>query len=155
MLQTRRTWGSVLLLLLVAGCGPALPEGAKPTKPIAVKVTYKGAPVEKAIVTFITGDTAATGITDAAGVAKMKTYFDGDGSILGTHKVIVTKTEVEGGGNEAATDSTEYDPAAAEAAAPPPVKHLVPQKYGSPVTTDLTVEVSDSSPAEVTLDLKD
>jgi hypothetical protein len=155
MLQTRRMWGAVLLLVIAAGCGPSLPEGAKPTKPITAKVTYKGAPVEKAIVTFITGDAAATGITDAAGVAKMKTYVEGDGSVLGTHKVIVTKTEIEGGGNEAATDSAEYDPAGAEGKAPPPIKYLVPQKYGSPVTTDLTVEVSDSSPAEVTFDLKD
>jgi hypothetical protein len=148
-------WGTVLLLVIAAGCGPSLPEGAKPTKPVTVKVTYKGAPVEKAIVTFITGDAAATGITDAAGVAKMKTYVEGDGSVLGTHKVIVTKTEIQGGGNEADTESADYDPAGAEGKPPPALTYLVPQKYSSPATTDLTVEVSESSPAEVTFDLKD
>jgi hypothetical protein len=120
-----------------------------------VKVTYKGAPVEGALITFVeTGDPPAPafGRTDAQGVAKMKTYVEGDGAVVGRHDVIVSKTETMGG-TTADQDSPEYDPNAAEA--PTTVKYLIPQKYESKLTSGLTAEVTESGPNEFKFDLTD
>jgi hypothetical protein len=145
----------VLILVLTAclpGCGPKLPPGARPTKKVAVTVLYKGAPVEGAAVTFVNqdGDPApANGLTDAQGKAKLKTYVDGDGAVLGPHKVIINKSVAEGGQN-LDVDDPKYDPNAP----PPTVKYLVPEKY-SRLGNGLTATVTDSGPNDFTFDLKD
>src|SRR4029079_7191848 len=75
---------SCVSLLFISGCSRSkLPPNARPTAPVKVTVTYKGAPVADAIVTFICqeGDPSpANGKTDAQGVAKMKTYLEDDGA---------------------------------------------------------------------------
>ena len=155
-LSAPRCW-LVVLALAAFGCQPSgLPEGARPTKPVTVKVTYKGAPVEGALITFVdTGDPPAPafGKTDAQGVAKMKTYVEGDGAVVGTHQVAITKTETTGGAPTVDQDSPQYDPNAIDT--PTTVKHLIPQKYESKVTSGLTAEVEDSGPNEFTFDLTD
>jgi hypothetical protein len=147
----------ILITVVAVGCaGSNLPEGARPTTPVTVTVTYKGAPVEGATVTFITqGDPPAPayGRTDAQGVAKMKTYIEGDGAVTGTHKVTIIKSETVGGAPAVDQDSPDYDPEAAYA--PSTVKHHIPQKYGSPATSGLTVDVKDGGPNEVKFDLMD
>jgi hypothetical protein len=89
-----------LLLLVLPACGPKLPPGARPTKKTTVTVTYKGQPVEGAVVTFADQSAEpanANGITDAQGKAVMKTYTEGDGAVVGTHKVYISKSVAEGG----------------------------------------------------------
>src|SRR5580765_2001663 len=89
---------ALLLAVLLSGCGPKPPAGAKPTKKVTVTVTYKGAPVEGAVVTFVNQDPpSANGRTDAQGKARLKTYIDGDGATLGSHKVMIEKSIAEGG----------------------------------------------------------
>src|SRR4051812_17104774 len=131
----------VLLAALLSGCRAKLPTGAKPTKKVTVTVTYKGAPVEGAMVTFVNqdGPPTANGRTDAQGKARLKTYIDGDGATLGTHKVMIEKSEAVGG-QSLSTDDPKYDPNAP----PPTVKYLVPQKYSSIATSGLTAEVKDN-----------
>lgn len=143
----------VLSLILVSGCSKAKRPGQLPTKPVAVVVMYKGSPVEGATVTFIdtSGTAPAYGRTDASGRAKMKTYEEGDGAILGTHKVTVAKVEVDTK-PVADQDSADYNP---NDLTPTAIKNVIPQKYASPASTDLSVEISESSPAELTLELKD
>jgi len=139
--------------LLLAGCqGDGRPPGAKPTKPVTVTVTYKGAPVPGATVAFVEAGESpipSYGLTDAQGVAKMKTSY-ADGAVVGTHQVTITKTQTEGG-PMADQDSPDYNPD------PPPavVKHLVPQKYGLKATSGLTADVKDSGPNEFEFDLTD
>src|SRR5262245_42413433 len=92
---------SVLVVFsFLVGCGGGGgPANRRPTKPVKVTVTYKGQPVADATVTFINkeGEAApAYGKTDAQGVAKMKTYVEGDGAVLGAHDVTITKTETVG-----------------------------------------------------------
>jgi hypothetical protein len=138
---------------LLVGCGPKLPPGAKPTKPVTVTVTYKGAPVEGAVVTFADqGDKPANanGITDAQGKAKLKTYIDGDGAVVGSHKVAIAKMEAVGGQN-VEVDDPKYDPNAP----PSTVKSHLPQKYSSPATSGLTAEVTAAGPNEFPFELKD
>ncbi len=146
MLFVRRVpWCVVLLVLPLLGCGPDLPPGALPTHPVNVTVTYNGDAVEGAIVTFISQDgepVAAYGRTNAHGIAQMKTYVEGDGAVLGMHKVLVNKTEMTGNGADVGQSPEEYDPAELrEDYTPPSLEHLVPQKYSSPATSDLTAEV--------------
>jgi hypothetical protein len=156
----------LVVLLPLGGCGPSLPEGARPTKPVSVTVTYNGNPVEGAIVAFISEESdpvGAYGQTDAQGVAKMKTYVEGDGAVLGKHKVTITKTETEGGtatGQSAesidpAQSAENYDPAELSPGyVPPTVRYLIPQKYTSADTSGLTAEVTSGS-KEFQFDLKD
>ncbi len=146
----------VIVLLVVAGCADGKSAGAKPTKPVTVKVTYKGAPVEGAVITFVdTGDPPAPafGKTDAQGVAKMKTFVEGDGAVVGTHQVAISKIETTGGAPAVDQDSPEYDPNAVNM--PTTVKYLIPQKYDSKATSGLTAEVKESGPNEFTFDLVD
>jgi hypothetical protein len=139
-------------LLVLTGCEPKPPAGAKPTKKITVAVLYKGAPVEGAVVTFVNtdGPPSANGRTDAQGKARMKTYVDGDGATLGSHKVMIEKSVAEGG-QTVGSDDPSYDPNAP----PAKVKYLIPQKYSSIATSGLTAEVKEGGPPELTFDLKD
>jgi hypothetical protein len=141
-----------LLAAFLVGCGSKLPPGAKPTKKVTVTVTYKGAPVDGAVVTFVNvdGPPSANGRTDAQGKTQLKTYVDGDGATLGQHKVIVEKSEAVGG-QTIGPEDPKYDPNAP----PPTIKHHVPQKYGSIATSGLTAEVKDGSPNEFSFELKD
>jgi len=142
-----------LLLGLVAGCSDGGPSNRKPTKKVTVTVSYKRAPLEDAIVTFIPegGDVVpAYGKTDEQGKAKMKTYVEGDGAVVGTHKVLLDKSESVGG-QTLDVDSPQYNPNAP----PATVKYHLPQKYGNPATAGLTAEVKESGPNEFVFDLKD
>lgn len=152
--MTRSTiWLLVLAVLASSsGCGPKLPPGARPTKKVTVKVLYKGAPVEGAAVTFVNqeGEPAmAVGKTDAQGVAKMKTYVEEDGAVLGPHKVMIDKSEAVGG-QKVDVDSPQYDPNAP----PATIKYLLPQKYSNIGMSGLTAEVKESGPNDFTFDLK-
>src|SRR5262245_40718628 len=141
-----------LVSMLPLGCGPGVPAGARPTKKVSAVVLYKGAPVAGASVTFVeTSDKPiiATGITDTQGKTKLKTYVDGDGAVLGSHKVMISKMEAVGG-QTVDVDDPKYDPNAP----PSTVRYILPQKY-SLTTSGLTAEVSASGPSEFTFDLKE
>jgi hypothetical protein len=142
-------------LVMLLGCGPGRPPGARPTKRVTAVVLYKGTPVEGATVTFVDQSNNekpanANGVTDAQGKAKLKTYVDGDGAVLGSHKVIISKMTAEGG-QHVDVDDPKYDPNAP----PPTIKYHLPAKYGVVATSGMTAEVKDSGPAEFTFDLKD
>jgi hypothetical protein len=80
---------------------------------------------------------------------------EGDGAVLGSHKVLISKMETTGGGSTTEQALEEYDPPElsrdAEAAS---VQYHVPPKYGSPATSDLTAEVT-SGKNELRFDLTD
>src|SRR5262245_18294102 len=141
--------------LVLPGCsGGGGPANRRPTKKVTVTVIYKGSPLEGANVTFINqgGDPGpAYGKTNAQGKAKMKTYVEGDGAVVGKHKVLVDKSESISGAPTVAQNSKEYNPNAP----PATVKYHVPQKYTNPATSGLTAEVKDSGPNDFTFDLKD
>ena len=158
---TRCTWriqiASALLLALTIGCDLGS-GGKRPIKPVTVTVTYKGAPVADANVTFISDDAepiAAFGKTDAQGVAKPKTPELGDGVAIGKHKITINKEQILNNVKVADQDSPDYAPLPPGGAPVPVVKHLVPQKYSAPGTTTLTAEVTSSGPNELKLELTD
>ena len=97
-LRIYRSAACALLAACVVGCGSR--SSGPAMKPITATVTYKGAPVADATVTFISEGSepvSAFGKTDAQGVVKPTTPQLGEGVVLGTHKVLVAKEESEGG----------------------------------------------------------
>ncbi len=159
MLVISRFVSLLVVVVLLAGCsGNAGPANRRPTKPVKVTVTYKGQPVADATVTFINqeGEAApAYGKTDAHGVAKMKTYVEGDGAVLGPHKVTIMKVESTGGGSAASQSSPDYVPPAEGGAPLPKVKNLIPEKYGLLASSPLTAEVKKDGKNEITFELTD
>ncbi|GIX02287.1 MAG: carboxypeptidase regulatory-like domain-containing protein [Thermogutta sp.] len=137
-----------VLLLSLSGCGSgkrAVP-GRPKTVPVKVTVTYKGQPVADANVQFlpVSGGHAATGMTDAQGVARLTTFDKNDGAVPGSYRVTIRKSVLVEGG------STDPD------APPVPAKYReeLPAKYGAPETSGLTAEVTEST-TEFTFDLTD
>jgi hypothetical protein len=84
----------------------------------------------------------------------MKTYEEDDGAVFGKHTVTITKVEMSStpGVDQ---DSPEYVPPELSNAPPPTLKNAIPAKYGSPASSGLTAEVSDSGPSEFKFELAD
>jgi hypothetical protein len=124
----RAIFGLLLIFGLIAGCNRsglnlAYVDGI---------VTYNGQPVEHAGVLFKpeTGP-FAMGTTDAEGKFTLITA-NHPGALIGEHKVGISKTETTAT-NVQGSRFPRYD-----------VKHVVPAKYASPATSELTATVSKS-----------
>ena len=163
--QTVNTsWIGVLKFLLAGaisaaffiGCGDA-DSGRRPTRPVRVTVTYKGAPVADATVTFISQEgepVAAYGNTDSAGMARLKTYEEDDGAVLGNQKVTINKEQIVGEKPVASQESSDYVPPPGNTP-PPQVRHLIPVKYSAPDTSPLKADVVSSGANEFKFELVD
>lgn len=139
-------WALSVLLLAAIGCSGPVDERPKTAK-VRGKVTYNGKPVEGAVVSFVSDDVprAATGKTDANGEFTLTTYEPGDGAIIGTYKVAITKPA-----GEAAADDAGYDPDNPNPQyekqmekTEPAGKSEIPAKYADPKTSGLTATVED------------
>ncbi len=110
-----------LMLLVVLGCGGS--DKAK-LAPVSGTVTYKDAPLKNGSITFLpeSGRSAGGKIVDGQ-ITEVTTYDIGDGSPIGTHKVIITSVESKGEGTQAVT------------------KSLIPAKYGDRVKSGLTATI--------------
>jgi len=91
-----RSFLALALIVSTAGCG-AKPD-TKATGQVAGKVTFKGQPVPFGTVTFspIPKDEkdrqpgkAATGEVGQDGTFRLNTYVEGDGAVVGRHKVSI------------------------------------------------------------------
>ena len=137
------------------GCGG---DSGKPKLvKVSGKVTYNGKPVTKGLVSFVpasgpgtqTGQ-AATGEIGADGSYTLTTFDNGDGAVLGEHKVLV--------------QSQEEDPAIKGRGMPipdargqvniKPPKFLVPEKYATAENTPLRITVEEGRKA-YDIELKD
>ena len=131
-LRSWRLWGpcqsSFLLaaLAIAAGCTSS---GNLPTSPVKGRVTYRGKPVPNGTVMFVpeTGP-AATGELTKDGTFVLTTYSNGDGAVLGMHKVAITALQ----------DTSGLSPEQSGTPAP-----LVPEKYLGQDTSGLTFEVKE------------
>jgi hypothetical protein len=130
------------------GGGPDLAE-------VKGKVTYNGAPVEGARVTFHpTEGPLATGTTNASGEFTLATSGK-PGAVIGQHKISVTKT-TGGGGEEMSPEDYAKDMAGGDTSFAEESKSQIPAKYADPEKSGLAEEVSsDSSKNDFTFDLTD
>ena len=135
-----------VLAVAVLGCGGG-GEGGRANGPATVAVsgvvTYKGTPVDGAIVTFhsANGTQSAFGKTDAKGRYQLTTFESGDGAVPGEYQVTTKKTQISGG-DELPEDHPDYGKAPI---AESTVTELLPARYGSPETSGLTATVKEGS----------
>jgi hypothetical protein len=140
--------GFVILLAglaAVCGCGPKSPS----TIPVSGTVTLNGAPVAGAAVMFMPRfeGRPALAVTDETGRFTLTTFHTGDGAMPGEHAVTVTLNKVTG-------FLADKDGLSA-GIAPEGIREewIVPQRYSSPETSNLSVDVREGV-SPVTLDLQ-
>ena len=146
----------LLIGFLLTGCsGDA---GVKTVKASGV-VNYKGQPVADANVSFL-GDgkiRPAIAVTGEDGTFVLTTVRSGDGAVVGTHMVTVSKT-VEPPTKSAPAGSMSMEDAALaaqETAKEEKTLYLVPEKYSLPDTSGLTFEVKDGAENHFEINLED
>jgi len=97
MIKQQLLWGAVILSVLLLGCGPKTPAGLPKLYPCKVKIVDKsGAPVENVTVVATQAGSiwAGIGLTDADGIAMLKTNGIYPGVPVGTYKIATTKYDV-------------------------------------------------------------
>jgi hypothetical protein len=142
----RRIVLSVAILAVpVWGCSS---KPAISGKRVTGTVTYNGAPVEGASVSFISPTASAYGSTDKEGHFSLRSS-QGEGIPVGDYKVTVVKTDAP-----PPAEQTTYVPPDPNVPPTPP-KDLLPAKYKQPETSQLSASVTDSGPNEFTFTLTD
>lgn len=115
------------------GCGPTRPA----TATVKGNVTYHGKPVVEGTVTFYPEHgRPATGSLAADGSYRLTTFAEGDGAMLGRHRVTIEARRITVSTVPGGTDGESVG-----AYGPPKVEWLVPEKYSSRNATPLTAEV--------------
>ncbi|MEA1951349.1 MAG: hypothetical protein U9N87_08190 [Planctomycetota bacterium] len=137
-LDTTLLVGAMMIAMaFISGCGNQRPTPIKVTG----TVTYRGQPVQHANVNFIPKNVrAASGKTDAQGRFELMTYEPGDGAIAGEHSVVIAKFSPK--------------PAADTASPYPETISVLPPRYASPLTSELTAQVTSDGPNDFTFELK-
>lgn len=128
-LRSRSRWAAGLATLVVAGCGGPTFHRVEGT------VKIDGQPIEDAAILFepVAGGPAAHGITGAGGRFSLKTV-NTRGVLAGDYRVAIIKQVISG---VRADESLE--PGGMR------VTWLVPERYGSPATSGLTITVPGES----------
>lgn len=129
--------------MVASGCSGS---GGLETAPVKGNVTYNGKPLTYGRVSFRPeAGSPATGEIQSDGSFTLSTYHNGDGAIVGKHLVLITATEIDAGKN------AEQDPNT-EMTVP---KSMIPEKYTSFSTSELTAEVANDRKNEFTFKLND
>jgi len=129
-------------ILFVPGCN----RGGEGLAVVKGKVTYRGKPVPNGTINFLPADgnkPSATGEIQSDGSYALRTIQasgTGDGAVIGKHTVVIVAMQ-----DMASRLPEERVPL------PPPI---VPVKYTSPATSDLTAQVEDKENT-IDFDLKD
>ena len=138
-------------VVALGGCGGGDEEWtADRPKPVPAggTVLYNQQPVEGATVVFIPQGHkhAATAQTDASGAFQLQTYGSVSGAVPGEFKVTVRKVEVS---SQTSEESNVNDSTA------PMEKWLIPERYGSVESSDLTASVTEGGENDFKLELHD
>lgn len=125
-------------LFAFSGCGDGLPQRA----PVAGSVTFNGQPVSEGTVTFFpTAGRAALGKIQADGTFRLTTYDEGDGALLGEHRVTIEAVKVTGGASPQSFEEELRFGQTGQATVASVVERLVPQEYAQRATSPLTASV--------------
>lgn len=131
-----------IVAVALPGCGP----GSGGLAVVKGKISYKGKPVPNGTINFLPNDAnkpSATGEIQPDGSYELKTYLSNkpsSGAVIGPHKVVIV----------AMADMANALPEQ-KTPLPPPI---VPIKYTSPATSDLTANVEDKE-NKIDFDLQD
>ncbi len=148
-----------LLLILgfafVAGCGDASDEWTEKrpaTAPAQGKLTYKGEGVDGATILLVPTATSgevygASGVTKSDGSFSLGAWPPNEGIVPGSYKVAVSK-KVMPERSEVPADSHDSDNTA------PPAKNMLPEQYGDPNKSGLTLEVPANGKTDISIELK-
>jgi hypothetical protein len=88
-----------VLFAACSGCGSKSDSYSAPTVPVKGKVTYKGKPLTQGEIVFEpdSGGREAHGPIQPDGSFELTTNKQGDGTVVGTHRVAVTGTSKKDG----------------------------------------------------------
>ncbi|QDT52377.1 hypothetical protein Pan44_03870 [Caulifigura coniformis] len=125
--------------------------------PALARVTFKGEPVEGAVVRLVApnpNQPGAAGRTDDEGKCRLTTYEADDGAAAGNYMVLISKVEAmsetpASGGD----DSDEYVPPSETPTAPAKRDNELPPKYNNPARTPLNAVVTSEGPNEYVFEL--
>lgn len=133
---------STIVLASLAGCGGG--DGHPPRVPVEVEVTYNGAPVEGAHVTFapVGEGHPAFATTGPNGRALLRTFGENDGALPGSYQVGVRKTQIADP-TPMAPDDTGAMPAGGSAQRPTEFREELPGKYAAPSHSGLEATVTE------------
>ena len=154
-------------IILIAGCGPKRPDGVPALYPAKVTVKNGASPIAEANVFLVyqgatSGSWSVSGVTDANGVAEITTSqgeWKSKGAPEGEYKIYITKrpdVQEDPMPEEIKNDSDAMERFAAEqqrklAAAP----KVIPEILANPATSPLSLTVSTSGTAELTVDISE
>jgi hypothetical protein len=132
--RQRAVVAAIASLSLTLGCGGASSNMA----PVKGKITLDGAPLKTGVVSTIpTAGRGAKGGINADGTFELGTNSENDGASVGLHKVAVLA----------------FDKSAGQGAEAERGKPLVPDRYLSPESSGLTIDVKAGEENVVTLEL--
>ena len=159
-----RLFLGLLAVSVVSGCsGGTEGDADRPARTlVSGKVTYDGNSVEGATVVLVPssqGGKPATGLTDASGMFKLRTFETDDGALPGEYKVTVTKLK-SAAENQVAEDDPNYEPPAEDGSdedgSDGEPEHLLPEKYASAESSGLTASIpSEGEVNDLNFDLVD
>ena len=124
-------------------------------------ITLDGAPLDGASITLL-NENGVTAIakSDSSGRFSLRTVVGSDmvdGAVPGLHQVGVAKTVTEGGGAEMKPGESERDMVnrmAGSMTSAAKQKFIVPQQFGSPQSSNLSLDVPTAGSDKLTLDIK-
>lgn len=138
---------AVMVSMVIAGC-----DSGPPTAPVSGIVTYNGTPVETGNIYFHPTDgSPAVGTINSDGSYSLSRKVPGDGAILGEYQVTIEAKRVNAPEMKATSLLDERNHAATPAGRVK-VEYLVPPKYASVESSDLTATVTARS-NEINFDL--
>lgn len=146
-------WMLLLVFILIGCSGQDVSLKGRPKVVVAMgTVLYKGAPLADASVIFTNLESATTAYaqTDSAGNFKLTTFNKGDGAVPGKQVVSVRKLEML-----VQTKKANDNEISSVIPPMPEERWQIPQKFGSPATSGLGLELPDSGNQKIILDLKD
>ncbi|MEW4565077.1 hypothetical protein AB1K70_21310 [Bremerella sp. JC770] len=131
--------------VLLAGCGRSTAPGLVP---LDVQVLYQNEPVHEAVVIFVGEDGKyANGLTNRSGIAAMGTFSPGDGVHPGSYQVGIDKSQL----NE---EKDLSDPTGDKVLSSETIFHI-PAKFGDPINSGLTADVTEDGKTLLVFDLVD
>ncbi len=128
----------LLLFAFLAGCGSHLPETAK----VQGKVTWNGAPVAGGTIVFYPEKgRPAMATIQSDGSYRLTTFKDGDGAVLGKHKVTIEASRVTGPPAPKSMEEEMRGVGTIDRSLNA-IEWIVPQRYSQPDTSPLRADVA-------------